>query len=1118
MKSINFYFFLVINLLLTKVSLGQGDDCYSAITLSNVTNYCSNTAIYTNVGSTASGLANATCWTGAATSDVWFSFTATGTDILISANGSGFGGTMSRPRIALYFGTCSTTSTTVNQLGCNNGTAGSGFTQLYVGGLILGQTYLIRISSTSANVGTFELCANNFTPPPSAGADCGGASQLCNKNSLSVSGLNGGGLDPDEPTNEVNSCMTGSFLSSAETNSAWYTWTCGTSGNLLFDIIPSNLSNDIDFVLYQLNSANPCGVRTIIRCNTASCLNAASSTGLNATDTDISEQPGCAVGANAYCQQINMVAGTSYALLINNADGTSGFSLNWGGTGTFLGPNPNIVASDTTICVGETVVFDGSTSTNSTSYNWSFNGNGAPVNISGVGPHSITYPNVGTYVAILQTTSSLGCSSTEFKNIVVSPATSLSVTSTPICSGGSSTLIVTGATNYTWSPTTNLSSSTGSVVVANPNSTSIYSVIGDNGSCTATVNSTVNVSSNPTLTVNSGSICSGSSLTLTASGATNYTWSPTTNLSSAAVSVVVANPNSTTIYSVIGANGSCTATANSTVNVNSNPILTVNSGSICSGSSLTLTANGATNYTWSPTTNLSSSTGSVVVTNPNTTTVYSVIGANGSCTATVNSTVNVTTTPTLVVNSGNICSGSSLTLTASGALNYSWSPTTNLSSSTGSVVVANPNTTTVYSVIGANGSCTATANSTVNVNSNPTLTVNSGSICSGSSLTFTANGATNYTWSPTTNLSSSNGSVVIANPNSTTIYSVIGANGSCTASINSTLNILASPTITVNSSTICSGQTATLSAFGASNYTWSPSFTISNPNTSSTTATPALTTIYNVIGSTGNTSFLCTSSNTVQVTVIPVPTITVSPQIVICEGQSATIYAAGANTYTWSPTIGLTNPFGASTNLNPTGSGTFIYTVTAVNNNCATTETVEVIVNPLPIINAGPDAIINFDNTLVLFGTGNTNVGFISTDGIPLSCNYCYSLTVNPQNNTCYTLEGINNFGCRITDDICVTVTKDWDVFIPNAFTPNGDKNNELFIPVGYGITEMRLTIFDRWGHLVFKSNGETIGWDGKKNGQLCEQGVYIYQAEITSLSGTNLKKTGHVTLLTRVK
>ena len=142
----------------------------------------------------------------------------------------------------------------------------------------------------------------------------------------------------------------------------------------------------------------------------------------------------------------------------------------------------------------------------------------------------------------------------------------------------------------------------------------------------------------------------------------------------------------------------------------------------------------------------------------------------------------------------------------------------------------------------------------------------------------------------------------------------------------------------------------------------------------------------------------------------------------------------------------------------------------------------------------------------------------MSQDGSQLSCNYCYSLTVNPQQTTCYTLEGVNSFGCKNTDEVCITVTKDWDVFIPNAFTPNGDNYNDTFIPMGYGLESIELLIFDRWGHQIFKSTVDNPGWNGKFKGDLCEQGVYVYQAEIVAMSGKRVKKTGHVTLLARVK
>ena len=77
--------------------------------------------------------------------------------------------------------------------------------------------------------------------------------------------------------------------------------------------------------------------------------------------------------------------------------------------------------------------------------------------------------------------------------------------------------------------------------------------------------------------------------------------------------------------------------------------------------------------------------------------------------------------------------------------------------------------------------------------------------------------------------------------------------------------------------------------------------------------------------------------------------------------------------------------------------------------------------------------------------------------------------------------------------------------------------NNEIFIPVGYGLAEIKLFIFDRWGVQIFKSQGEVIGWDGKNKGKLCEQDVYVYQADIKTISGKKIKRIGHVTLLPRV-
>jgi gliding motility-associated-like protein len=125
---------------------------------------------------------------------------------------------------------------------------------------------------------------------------------------------------------------------------------------------------------------------------------------------------------------------------------------------------------------------------------------------------------------------------------------------------------------------------------------------------------------------------------------------------------------------------------------------------------------------------------------------------------------------------------------------------------------------------------------------------------------------------------------------------------------------------------------------------------------------------------------------------------------------------------------------------------------------------------------------------------------------------------VNPKETTCYTLKGESEFGCVAYDEVCINVTKDWNVYIPNAFSPNDDSDNDVFIPVGYGLSDIKLYIFDRWGELIFMSNNRIIGWDGTLKDSKCKQDVYVYKAEIKTITGIKIFRTGHVTLLSNIK
>lgn len=208
-------------------------------------------------------------------------------------------------------------------------------------------------------------------------------------------------------------------------------------------------------------------------------------------------------------------------------------------------------------------------------------------------------------------------------------------------------------------------------------------------------------------------------------------------------------------------------------------------------------------------------------------------------------TATVSSGPSLTVNSPSVCSGQVVNLTAGGATTYSWS-----SGQTTSSIAVTPTTATSYTVYGTTSSCTNSLVSNITVNANPTVvvTVNSSTICNGQSTSINASGASTYSWSSGQTTAS-----ISVNPSSSTSYSVTGYTGSCSNTQVTSIVVNPTPSITVNSPNICTGQTATLSGTGASSYTFNPSGITSNP----AAVSPTATTTYTVIGT---NAFNCSSS------------------------------------------------------------------------------------------------------------------------------------------------------------------------------------------------------------------------------------------------------------------
>jgi hypothetical protein len=504
----------------------------------------------------------------------------------------------------------------------------------------------------------------------------------------------------------------------------------------------------------------------------------------------------------------------------------------------------------------------------------------------------------------------------------VQNGTSVLVAGTPsyVCTAGTTTLVASNVSTYTWLP----SNSNATFITVTPPATTVYTVTGTNNTgcvTTATVMVVVN-STPPVLTVNQSTtnICPTNTVVLTASGANGYTWT------SGVQNGIAFSPLTTSGYTVNANNGCGSATGSATITVTPLPVFAIVTPTlICANETATLNAGGALNYSWAPGTQ----TGSSIIVTPTAPTVYTVVGTTSICAGINTVTLAVSPIPTITAaaSATSICQKDPVTLTATGGLSYTWQPI----NQTGATIVTNPSVSTSYVVTGINSfSCTSNANVIVVALSGPTVTAitNKPLACIGSSVNLIATGANTYVWT-----GAGTGSNVIVNPSANTVYTVTGTYTSNGCSNTATVSVgVLTPTLAVSPATnVCVGGSVTISASGASNYTWAP-----GQNSSFYVVSPAITTTYTVSAVTTTAGQNCPVSNSVLVTVNPLPPVTAAAsRTSACKNESVTMTAGGATSYTWSNFSNL-----ASFQMKLTSAVTLTMTVTGVDNNgCENTAT-----------------------------------------------------------------------------------------------------------------------------------------------------------------------------------
>ncbi|HXU27976.1 MAG TPA: gliding motility-associated C-terminal domain-containing protein, partial [Bacteroidia bacterium] len=542
-----------------------------------------------------------------------------------------------------------------------------------------------------------------------------------------------------------------------------------------------------------------------------------------------------------------------------------------------------------------------------------------------------------------------------------------------------------------------------------------------------------------------------------------------------------------------------------------------NSPTICIGDTAILIANGANTYTWS-----TGATTATITPSPTITTTYTVTGTDtNNCVNTDTVRVTVNNLPPVAAHLTStftpICSGDSIVLSQSGANTYTWTSTSYTFTSADTVangVKFPPKMGVDTFIVKGKDTITGCVNTDtvrVNVLKSPNVIVSPGApvtICPGQSATFTVSGAVSYTWSPTTNLSPSDSSTsIIVSPTVSTSYLVLGKDTNGCISGNYAEVIIPQDSIRVNSAVICLSNSVTLNASSiAISYTWSPATGLSGTSGSSVIANPRNTTVYTI---SGTDAFGCSGVTTATVTVDSLPIISISKTPTItCSSQPAILTASGASTYTWSTgTVAVTNTVFPTTNTE--------YTVVGTDTNgCSNSATQILLVNPLPsvAINAGlTSAILNLGQSITLNASGALTYSWTSEN---VTCDSCASNTESPIANTQYCVAGADINGCRDTVCLNVVVENVCDVFIPDAFSPNGDGQNDQFKVYSHCIVDLTLQIFDRWGNQVFNGSNTSAAWDGTYGGSLMNTGSYIYQVQYTLSNGKTTKAKGNFSLM----
>lgn len=740
-----------------------------------------------------------------------------------------------------------------------------------------------------------------------------------------------------------------------------------------------------------------------------------------------------------------------------------------------VNPLPNVVITgDTVTCANQPIVLSAGSSYQQ--YLWN----------NGTTDSTIT-PNVSGIYAVTVTDGN-GCTKSDQASVTVNPIPGPTVSSVGYFCFGSSVLVNCGSgfNNYLWST----GDSTQNIYV---NSVGWYSVVVTDGNgCTGT--DSINITQRNLPLVNIGGdpkICQGQTSILNAgAGFASYLWS--NGVTTQTNAVTTAGAYIVTVTDTSGCNNQDIFIL--TVDPSPTPVITGDS-EICAGQSGTLTCNsGYQSYLWSTGAN----TASINVINSGT---YSVtVTALNGCTAMINQLFTVNPLPNPVI-PGNttLCAGSTTILSpGAGFNNYLWS-----NGATGSSITASSSGLYQVTVTDANG-CSETASITLTFYPLPTPVITGDqTICNGETSTLNAgSGYINYTWSDGTTNQFNN-----ATASNLYIVTVTDSNNCVGTSPPFSLTVLFGHANISYTSPIefCEGGSVTLISDSALSYLWSDGSTGSSIIVNETGQ--YMVTVIDLNGCPAISSIVTTQEQENPELSILTDSILVCGEGMIFDFINNSDFQPGSQ-WLWNFGDGNnSNEISPSHLYEDPGQYLVIYQcMSPIGCNANDSTLISVSFAPM----ATPDFTINL-NVNHLYGlpfeftdasVNATSWKWAFGDGSGIAYGPSVFHRYNEVNSYAVTLTVTNIDGCESDTTKPLFASP---IYIPNAFTPNGDGKNDTFFEVGYGsgpyqmdVKWYEMLIYNRWGQLIYHSSSPSLPWNGKmSNGEAAPLGVYVYKISI---------------------